>query len=51
MFAMCFFHAVVVERKKFGPLGWNRAYPFNAGDLTTCLEVAANYIEDRPRVP
>eukprot|EP00796_Vickermania_ingenoplastis_P004195 gene4195-3033_t len=51
MFSMCFFHAVVVERKKFGPLGWNRAYPFNAGDLTTCLEVAANYIEDRPKVP
>ncbi|GET87016.1 dynein heavy chain, putative [Leishmania tarentolae] len=51
MFSMCFFHAVVVERKKFGPLGWNRAYPFNAGDLTTCMEVAANYIEDRPKVP
>lgn len=51
MYSMCFFHAVVVERKKFGPLGWNRAYPFNAGDLTTCLEVAANYIEDRPKVP
>ncbi|KAL7699312.1 dynein heavy chain cytosolic putative [Lotmaria passim] len=51
MFSMCFFHAVVVERKKFGPLGWNRAYPFNAGDLTTCMEVAANYMEDRPKVP
>ncbi|KAG8346214.1 putative Dynein heavy chain N terminal region 2 domain1 [Trypanosoma vivax] len=51
MFSMCFFHAVVVERKKFGSLGWNRVYPYNAGDLTTCLEVAANYIEDRPKVP
>ncbi|RNF12557.1 dynein heavy chain 9, axonemal isoform 2 [Trypanosoma rangeli] len=51
MFSMCFFHSVVVERKKFGPLGWNRVYPFNAGDLTTCMEVAANYIEDRPKVP
>jgi len=51
MFSMCFFHAVVVERKKFGPQGWNRVYPFNMGDLTTCLEVTANYIEDRPRIP
>jgi len=51
MFAMCFFHAVVVERKKFGPQGWNRVYPFNAGDLTTCLEVTANYIDERPKVP
>jgi dynein heavy chain len=51
MFAMCFFHAVVVERKKFGPQGWNRVYPFNVGDLTTCLEVTANYIDERPKVP
>ncbi|ORC84913.1 dynein heavy chain [Trypanosoma theileri] len=51
MFSMCFFHSVVVERKKFGPQGWNRVYPFNTGDLTTCMEVAANYIEDRPKVP
>eukprot|EP00744_Colponema_vietnamica_P001777 GILI01002901.1.p1 GENE.GILI01002901.1~~GILI01002901.1.p1 ORF type:complete len:507 (-),score=114.70 GILI01002901.1:70-1590(-) len=51
MFAMCFFHAVVVERKKFGAQGWNRTYPFNMGDLTTCMEVTANYIEDRPKIP
>ncbi len=51
MFAMCFFHAVVVERKKFGPQGWNRVYPFNVGDLTTCLDVLGNYIEDRPKIP
>ena len=51
MYAMCFFHAVVVERKKFGPQGWNRVYPYNMGDLTTCMEVAANYIEDRPKIP
>ncbi|KAJ9459816.1 Dynein beta chain [Diplonema papillatum] len=50
VFAMCFFHAVVVERKKFGPQGWNRAYPFNAGDLTTCVEVFYNY-EDRQKIP
>eukprot|EP00744_Colponema_vietnamica_P004088 GILI01006160.1.p1 GENE.GILI01006160.1~~GILI01006160.1.p1 ORF type:complete len:465 (+),score=89.47 GILI01006160.1:51-1397(+) len=48
---MCFFHAVVVERKKFGPQGWNRVYPFNIGDLTTCIDVLGNYIEDRPRIP
>jgi dynein heavy chain len=47
-FAMCFFHAVVVERKKFGAQGWNRVYPFNVGDLTTCIDVLGNYIDDRP---
>ena len=50
VYAMCFFHAVVIERKKFGPQGWNRAYPFNAGDLTTCVEVFFNY-EDRQKIP
>ena len=50
VYAMCFFHAVVIERKKFGPQGWNRVYPFNAGDLLTCIEVFYNY-EERTRIP
>ena len=48
LFSLCFFHAVVVERKKFGSQGWNRNYPFNFGDLTTCVEVLNNYLDERP---
>ncbi|XP_058477020.1 dynein heavy chain 9, axonemal isoform X3 [Solea solea] len=51
LFALCYFHAVVAERRKFGPQGWNRSYPFNTGDLTISIYVLYNYLEANPKVP
>lgn len=51
IFALCFFHAVIAERRKFGAQGWNRVYPFNLGDLKISIYVLNNYLEASSRVP
>jgi len=51
LFSLCYFHAVVCERMKFGPQGWNRGYPFNTGDLTISVNVLYNYLEANSKVP
>ncbi|KAF6202116.1 hypothetical protein GE061_004514 [Apolygus lucorum] len=51
LFSLCYFHAVVAERRKFGPQGWNRVYPFNVGDLNISVSVLYNYLEANSKVP
>jgi len=45
LFALCYFHSVMVERRKFGPKGWNMMYPFSMGDLRDSSIVLKNYME------
>lgn len=33
LFSLCFFHSVLIERKKFQNLGWNMVYSFNDSDF------------------
>ncbi|KAL5019828.1 hypothetical protein ScPMuIL_002720 [Solemya velum] len=37
IFGICMFHAAILERKKFGPLGWNIKYEFNDSDRECAL--------------
>jgi dynein heavy chain len=48
---LCYFHAVVLGRKKFGSAGWSRIYNFNDGDLTICADVLENYLSKYDKVP
>eukprot|EP00927_Polykrikos_kofoidii_P041032 TRINITY_DN34968_c0_g2_i1.p1 TRINITY_DN34968_c0_g2~~TRINITY_DN34968_c0_g2_i1.p1 ORF type:complete len:3218 (+),score=730.51 TRINITY_DN34968_c0_g2_i1:1253-9655(+) len=45
LFALCHFHSLMLERKKFGPMGYNMKYPFAAGDLRDSAQVLYNYLE------
>ncbi|KAJ0395717.1 hypothetical protein P43SY_006365 [Pythium insidiosum] len=45
LFALCFFHALVLGRRRFGFQGWSRMYSFNTGDLLICSDVLRRYLD------
>lgn len=51
LYALCYYHAAILGRKKFGPPGWSRVYNFNDGDLTICADILNNYIDKFDQVP
>ena len=60
LFALCFYHSLLLGRKKFGVgigiglgsgLGYCRGYSFNMGDLVNCTEVLYNYLEGNATTP
>ena len=51
LYAMCFFHAAILERRRFGPLGWNIAYQFTENDLTVCVGQLKEFINMYDDIP
>ncbi|CAE7662857.1 DNAH17 [Symbiodinium microadriaticum] len=51
LFSLCWFHSIVLGRRRFGQQGWSRKYSFNTGDLTICANVLEAYLEANPVVP
>lgn len=48
VFALCFLHSSVQERRKFGAVGWCIPYEFNAGDLEASLTFLEKHFFNSP---
>ena len=51
LFTLCFYHALVQGRRRFGQQGWSKKYSFNVGDLTVCAQVLKTWIGRSDKVP
>ncbi len=51
LFSLCWFHAILIERRKFRNLGFNIPYEFNESDFVISQDVLGLYVDAYERTP
>ncbi|XP_041945152.1 dynein heavy chain 1, axonemal isoform X2 [Alosa sapidissima] len=51
LFSLCLFHGNAIERRKFGPLGFNIPYEFTDGDLRICISQLKMFLDEYQDIP
>ncbi|KAG6966781.1 hypothetical protein JG688_00006600 [Phytophthora aleatoria] len=51
LFCLCWFHSLLLERRKFNNLGWNIPYDFNESDFAISEDVLAIYLDEYEDTP
>lgn len=51
LFSLCFFHSVLLERKKFLTLGWNVTADFNDSDFDICEDLMVVLLNEYEEIP
>ncbi|CBZ53630.1 hypothetical protein NCLIV_034170 [Neospora caninum Liverpool] len=51
LFALCFFHAMLLERRKFGHLGWNVPYEFSHSDMQISIQQLRHFVGAFDQIP
>jgi dynein heavy chain len=51
LFSLCLFHGIILERRKFGSLGFNIRYPYNKSDLAICCTQLRMFLDTYEEPP
>uniref|UniRef100_A0A671XQT1 Dynein axonemal heavy chain 2 n=1 Tax=Sparus aurata TaxID=8175 RepID=A0A671XQT1_SPAAU len=51
LFSLCFFHSILLERKKFLHLGWNIVYDFKDSDFEVSESLLRMYLDEYKEIP